>query len=72
MASHTIAAARGFVEPLDGLTEVWIANPAARAEPTDESRHAGEAMAEDERRFVQMDQSRCFMTKEHVIFDHTS
>lgn len=76
--SHTIApeinagfvAGRGLAQPLDGITEVWIADPAA-GQNTEASRKAGEAMAEDERRFVEMGRSRCFMTKEHLIFDHT-
>jgi hypothetical protein len=29
------------------------------------------ALVEDERRFVEMGASRCFLTKEHTIFDHT-
>ena len=77
--SHTIApeinagmvAGRGLAAPLDGITEVWIADPNAGGPPTDASRKASEAMAEDERRFVDMGRSRCFMTKEHEIFDHT-
>jgi len=77
--SHTIApdmnagfvAGRGLAAPLDGITEVWIADPNAGGEPTDESRKAGAALVEDEKRFVEMGRSRCFMTKEHVIFDHT-
>lgn len=77
--SHTIApeintgivAGRGFAAPLDGITEVWIADPAA-SQDSDEARKASAAMAEDERRFVEMGKSRCFMTKEHVIFDYTS
>lgn len=61
---------RGLAQPLDGITEVWIADPAA-GQGGEEARKAGEAMAEDERRFVEMGKSRCFMTKEHVIFDYT-
>lgn len=75
--SHTIApevnarivAERGFAPPLDGITEVWIADPAA-SQSNDETRKAGEAMIKDERRFVEMGKSRCFFTKEHVIFNY--
>lgn len=74
--SHTIAPevnagivqTRGVLPPLDGITEVWVADPAA-SKDTEEARKAGEAMITDERRFVEMGKSRCFMTKEHVIFD---
>ncbi|KAJ9603009.1 hypothetical protein H2200_012304 [Cladophialophora chaetospira] len=76
--SHTIApeanadivAKRGFSAPLDGITEVWVADPAA-SKTGGEQLKAGEALVEDERRFVEMGKSRCFMTKEHVIFDYT-
>ncbi|KAI9011830.1 hypothetical protein DFJ74DRAFT_311923 [Hyaloraphidium curvatum] len=63
---------RGYMSPLDGITEVWISKAEA-AKVTDRAaaRKGAAAMAEDERRFVQMDRSRCFMTKEHVIFDYT-
>lgn len=79
--SHTIApevnegfrAQGGFSPPLDGITEVWI-NSLAEMEgggDAEARRAAGAAMVEDERRFVQMDKSRCFLTREHLIFDHT-
>jgi hypothetical protein len=29
------------------------------------------ALVVDERRFVEMGQSRCFLTREHLIFDRT-
>jgi hypothetical protein len=37
----------------------------------DAARDAGAALVEDERRFVRMDRSRLFLTREHLIFDHT-
>jgi uncharacterized protein (TIGR02118 family) len=67
-----IQAGRNYEAPLDGLTEVWIdpdAQPTASAE---EAGAAAMALVEDERRFVQMDKSRLFMSREHVIFDHTA
>jgi uncharacterized protein (TIGR02118 family) len=79
--SHTIApdfnassqAARGYLPPLDGITEVWIESLSdlARSGETEEGRAGGAALVEDERRFVQMDTSRCFLTREHLIFDHS-
>lgn len=79
--SHTIApemnagfqAGRGYEPPLDGITEVWVNSQAdlEASGATDEGRRGGAALVEDERRFVQMDASRCFLTREHLIFDHT-
>ncbi len=77
--SHTIdpelnGAARGFQPPLDGITEVWVGGLAdlGGGGQTEEAPRAAAALVEDERRFVQMDASRCFLTREHLIFDHTS
>lgn len=64
---------RGFEPGLDGITEVWV-NSLADLEgggATEEGRRGAMALVEDERRFVQMDASRCFLTREHLIFDHT-
>ena len=79
--SHTIApelnagfqASRNFLPPLDGITEVWVNALEEMAAPADPeaARAAGAALVEDERRFVQMDRSRLFLTREHLIFDHT-
>ncbi len=80
--SHTIAqeanaasqALRGYAPPLDGITEVWIDSLAdlARSGETEAGRAGAMALVEDERRFVEMGRSRCFLTKEHLIFDHTA
>ncbi len=80
--SHTIAPefnaavvkSRGFAKPLDGITEVWWKSiddlTAGSATPAAAQAYA--KLIEDERRFVEMSRSRCFLTKEHVIFDYTS
>lgn len=78
--SHAIApdlnaalqAGRGYEPPLDGLTEVWVAPPSDPPPDRDVAAAASAALVEDERRFVQMDRSRLFFTREHVIFDHTT
>lgn len=80
--SHAIApelnagfqASRNYEPPLDGITEVWVGSMAdlGGGGATEAGRAAGAALVEDERRFVQMDRSRCFLTREHVIFDHTT
>jgi uncharacterized protein (TIGR02118 family) len=79
--SHTIApevnagiqASRNYEPPLDGITEVWVnsMDDMVAGGATEAGRKAGAALVEDERRFVQMDRSRVFLTREHVIFDHT-
>lgn len=77
--SHAIApevnaslqAGRNYEAPLDGLTEVWVNSLEDMASGGEPARDAGAALVEDERRFVQMDKSRLFLTREHVIFDHT-
>jgi uncharacterized protein (TIGR02118 family) len=75
--SHTIApewnarvVAAGFAPPLDGITEVWTGGAQDPAS-NDAIAKAAMALVEDERRFVEMGASRCFLTKEHTIFDHT-
>jgi len=75
--SHTIApemnaamtTSGGFAAPLDGITEVWI-NSAPSVDPASGEAQAAASLAlvEDERRFVKMGASRCFMTREHEIF----
>ena len=65
--------AAGFAEPLDGITEVWVRSHAdlAAGGQTQAGRDASAALVEDERRFVEMGASRCFLTREHLIFDYT-
>ena len=67
-----LQAGRNYEAPLDGLTEVWVDPEAPGTANADEARAAAAALVEDERRFVQMDRSRLFMTRERVIFDHTA
>lgn len=64
---------RGLTAPLTGITEVWLdsIDDLQRAFETEEGRNAGQIMLEDEKRFVSLPQSRCFLTKEHLIFDYT-
>lgn len=71
--NDSIRAARGSATSFDGLTEIWLDSPAdlKRGVATEEGRQAAATLAEDERRFVQMDRSHCFVTREHVVFDRT-
>ncbi len=80
--SHTIAPefnavvvqSRGFATPLDGITEVWWKSmeDLTAGSATPRGAEAYRKLIEDERRFVELSRSRCFLTKEHVIFDYTS
>jgi uncharacterized protein (TIGR02118 family) len=66
-----IQAGRNYEPPLDGVTEVWVNALDDLAAGGEAARDASAALIEDERRLVQMDRSRLFLTREHVIFDHT-
>lgn len=65
---------RGLQPALDGITEVWLASLAdlEASGETDAQRAASHALVEDERRFVDMGRSRCFLTREVPIFDRTA
>jgi uncharacterized protein (TIGR02118 family) len=71
--NEAFRAGRGYLAPLDGITEVWVASLSdlEAGGATEEGRSAGAALVEDERRFVEMGRSRCFLTREHCIFDRT-
>jgi uncharacterized protein (TIGR02118 family) len=78
--SHTVepevnaqlAQTRGMGEAYDGITELWwdsletfisaLTSPAGQA--------AGQTLAEDEARFIDLAGSFMFMTEEHTIFDY--
>ena len=66
-------AAKGYLPPFDGITEVWIPSLATLEQggSTETERNASMTLVVDERRFVEMGASRCFLTREHLIFDHT-
>jgi hypothetical protein len=66
--SETLRQNSGFAEALDGITEIWIVDPSKS--PQDIAATEGNMkLIEDEKRFVELGKSRCFVTKEHVIFD---
>ncbi|KPI44842.1 uncharacterized protein AB675_2334 [Cyphellophora attinorum] len=66
--SESLREKSGFAKALDGITEVWIVDPSKS--PQDIAATGGSTrLIEDEKRFVELGQSRCFVTKEHVIFD---
>lgn len=71
--ARAVFSTRGVQAPLTGITEVWTESTDALISGSDnaEGRRVGEMLIEDERRFVDLSRSRCFLSKEHLIFDHT-
>jgi uncharacterized protein (TIGR02118 family) len=65
---------RGMTDSFDGITEVWwdSVEDLAAAYGTPEGQHAGQVLAEDEAKFIDLAESTAFITEEHVIFDFTS
>jgi len=61
---------RGLEHPYDGITEVWWDSREAleAGMASEEGIAAGQALAEDEARFINFAKSRVFMTEEHEIF----
>ena len=61
----------GYAEPVDGVSEIWLDPSGGAASDPAAREAAAAALLADERRFIDMSRSRCFLTREHVIFDHT-
>jgi len=64
---------RGLEQAYDGITEVWfdsLDSLVAHAE-TEAGEEADRSLKEDEKKFIDLSQSRVFLTEEHVIFDQT-
>jgi uncharacterized protein (TIGR02118 family) len=76
--SHTIdtelnqrlTASRGMSEPYDGITEVWrdSIEDLQSAFVTPEGRAVDKELTEDESRFIDLADSKIFLTEEHTIF----
>ena len=67
--SRAIRAARGGGEPYDGVMEGWMdSEEQAMAALTEASLAALQALLDDEHRFIDFDESRIFLTREHVIY----
>jgi uncharacterized protein (TIGR02118 family) len=67
--AHSLTDGRDLAPDPDGLTEAWLdsIDDLART-PTPAALHATATMIEDERRFVDLSRSRCFLTQEVEIF----
>jgi len=64
-----LAASRGGPEAYDGSAELWWHSPAAPAvaSASPEGRAAGEALLDDERRFIDLARSPLFVAEEHPV-----
>lgn len=65
-----LKASRGLEEPYDGITEVWwnSREDLEASLSTPDGIDAGQALLEDEKRFIDFSRSRVFITEEHEIF----
>lgn len=62
---------RGMAPPYDGITEVWwdSLDELKAGLGSESGVEAGRALLEDEGRFIDLPQSRIFLTEEHEIFE---
>ena len=69
--NQALLESRNLQPPYDGITEVWWDDAEAlnRRFGSDEGKIAGQFLIEDEQKFIDLANSRVFMTKEHLIFD---
>ncbi len=67
--NEALRASRGGPEPYDGVAELWweSRDDLAAAWSTPEGRQAGEALLEDERRFIDLARSPLWIAEEHAI-----
>ena len=63
---------RGAEEGYDGTAEVWWEDAAAleAALQSPQGAEAGQALLEDEARFIDLARSSLFLTEEHVVLDN--
>jgi hypothetical protein len=64
-----LAASRGAPEPYDGVAELWweSLDDLAAAVQSPEGRAAGDALLEDERRFIDLAHSPLWLADEHEM-----
>lgn len=67
--ADAVRASRGGPEAYDGVAELWFHDAAAlmAAATSPEGMAAGAALAEDERRFIDVEQSPIFLAEEHEL-----
>ncbi len=69
--NELLAQSRNCAPAYDGVTEVWwdTLDDFNHGLNSDEGRQAALKLLEDEARFIDLAESRVFLTEEHVIFD---
>ena len=67
--NEALRASRAALEPFDGVAELWWDDMDAlvRGSSNDEGVKAGQALLEDERRFIDLEATSIFLTEEHEI-----
>ncbi len=62
---------RGAMEPYDGVAELWwdSADSMATAMASAEGRKAGQALLEDEKRFIDLERSALWIAQEHAFVE---
>lgn len=62
---------RGAMEPYDGVAELWwdSADSMATAMASAEGRKAGQALLEDEKRFIDVERSALWIGQEHAFIE---
>jgi uncharacterized protein (TIGR02118 family) len=66
--SQGLAAARGAPDPYDGVAEVWLdLEQLLSTERREAAVRAGQALLEDERRFIDLARSPIFVTEDNVV-----
>ena len=62
---------RGAMEPYDGVAELWwdSADSMATAMASAEGRKAGQALLEDEKRFIDVERSALWIGQEHAFVE---
>lgn len=65
---------RGDADPYDGVAELWwdSIEDALSAPTTEEGRTAARALYRDEKRFIDLENSRIFYSTEHVVISEGS
>jgi uncharacterized protein (TIGR02118 family) len=71
--NQQLADSRGMPPPYDGITEVWwnSMDDLVEGMSSPEGKVAHKRLLEDEKDFIDFENSYVFITEEHVIFDKT-
>lgn len=67
-ASEALRLSRGAGPAYDGITEVWFESLESLGANDEAAAEAARKLLEDERRFIDLENSAVFLTEEHTIF----